>query len=101
MGLKEKKEEIKKIQSQYEDERRWSWDEKDLEQLKGEELERECATEKIVEIIRNGNFTMQECEEILLLAQKRIKISTPVGFSKSHQDAHQEENDKDNHQGIH
>ena len=44
---------------------------------------------------------MQECEEILLLAQKRIKISTPVGFSKSHQDAHQEENDKDNHQGIH
>lgn len=79
MGLEETKKELAKIRAKYEDPRRRSWDEKDLEELKKRDLEKERATESIIEIIEKGNFTISECEEILLLAQERIKFLTRVG----------------------
>lgn len=79
MGLEEIKSELTKIRAKYEDPRRRSWDEKDLEESKKRDLDKERAAESIIEIIEKGNFTISECEEILLLAQERIKFLTRVG----------------------
>lgn len=84
MGLEEIKSELTKIRAKYEDPQRWSWDEKDLEESKKRDLEKERAAESIIEIIEKGNFTISECEEILLLAQNRIKFSTPVKLANPH-----------------
>lgn len=79
MGLEETKKELTKIRAKYEDPRRWSWDKKDLEESKKRDLEKERAAESIIKILKKGNFTISECEEILLLAQERIKFLTRVG----------------------
>ena len=84
--LEETQKEINEIQRKYEDPRKRSWNREDLEIAKRRELDRENAAESIIKIIRNGNFTIQECEEILSLAQKRIKFSTPVNPLNPRQD---------------
>ncbi len=83
-GLEEIKSELAKIRAKYEDPRRRGWDKKDLEELRKRDLEKERAAESVIEIIEKGNFTISECEEILLLAQKRIKFSTPVKIANPH-----------------
>lgn len=99
-SIEDYKRELNRIGEKYADSRKKSWSEESERSLLEERLHMEIAIERILEIIGDGEFTVDESEEILAVARKRINISTPVRVTGRYLRSLSKESVQSSHQDI-